>query len=309
MKITLDKETHTYIVDGEFASLSVTELLQKHRLAPDYSFLKADVSEKKKNEGRKIHADLENVCNSNKYAPTTEQGKQFKAWANENLSGAIAEQPLAYKRNELIIAGTADIMAITRNGETIIADHKNMASVEKDSVAWQISLYDYFARQIAGEEINGKCLNWAGAKKFLCFQYANGTMKTIELEKIPDEEIEKLLWCELNGEIYQPPKLELSETMSAKIIEAENTLLEAKKAVEVAEQNAKVLREYLIGLMKEKGVKTWATDKIQITYVAPTTRQTVDTKLLEAIYPLQYVKCLKSSPVKEKVVITFKKEK
>lgn len=306
MVITLNNKDHSYLVDGEFASITITELLQKHGLAPDYSFVKKSVSDKKKNEGSKIHEDLEKICNSNRYQPQSLQGQQFRAWANENLIGAIAEQRLALKRGDLIIAGTADIFAVDRNNNKIIADHKNMESLHKESVAWQVSLYDYMARQLGDEEINGKKLSWTGADKFLCFQYAKGKMKTIELEKIPDEEIERLIWCEMNNEIYSPPKLELSATMTEQIVKAENALIQAQYAVKVAEENAKVLRESLIKAMKEKGVKSWETDSIKITYVAPTERQTVDTKLLQSLYPLQYMNCIKVSPVKEKVVITVK---
>lgn len=309
MIITFNNKEHTYTVDGEIASISVTELLRKHGLAPDYSAVKDSVLEKKRQKGKAIHADLENVCNSNRYTPKTEEGKKFKAWANENLSGAIAEQTLAFRNGDIIIAGTADIMAIGKNGDTIIADHKNMAKVHKESVAWQISLYDYFARQLKSEEINGKPLNWHGATKFLCFQYDNGEMKTLELEPISDTEIERLLWAELNGETYKKPELELSGALQAKIEKAELAVISAEQVLAKAKAQAIALREELVKQMKEQKVKTFETDKLKITYVEPSVRNTVDTKILQQFYPMQYLNCLKKTTVKEQVKITIKGEK
>ena len=305
MTITFDKKTHLYLVDGDIATISVTELLRKHGLAPTY--FKAN--ESKRETGKAIHEDLENVCNSNRYVPKTEQGKQFKAWANENLLGAIAEQPLAIKIGDLIVAGTADILAVSKDNERIIADHKNMAHVQKESVAWQVSLYDYMARHIKpSEKLNGENFTWTGATKYLCFQYDDGKMNTIELEPIPDIEIEKLLWSEKNGEIYKKPELMIESELAKEIETAELVLAEAQRQVQVATERAKELRETLIAQMKQQGIKSWETDKVKITYIAPTKKETVDTKLLKILYPVQYLNCRKVSEVKECVRITIREK-
>ena len=305
MTITFDKTSHIYFVNDEIATISVTELLRKHGLSPNYFRANAE----KKERGKQIHKDLEGVCNSNRYVPKTEQGKQFKVWANENLSGAIAEQKLAIKIGDLIVAGTCDIMAIGLNGERIIADHKNMAKVDKVSVAWQVSLYDYFARALKGEEINGVDLKWDGATKMLCFQYSeSGTMNTIELERVPDEEIERLLWSEQNGVIYTKPELEISNELAKKIESAELMVAEAQRQLEESKRTAEELRKTLIAEMKKQGIKSWETDKVKITYIEPSERTGVDTGLLKAVYPVAYTGCLKITKVKESVRITIREK-
>ena len=308
MTITLSKEGHLYFVDGEVGTISVTELLRKHGLAPTY--FKANTE--KRERGTAIHEDLERVCNSNRYKPKTEEGKRFKAWANENLSGVIAEQPLALTvgyRKDFTIVGTADILAVAKNGECIIADHKNMAKVSKESVAWQVSFYDYMARSCSGQEINGKAFTWRGADKLLCFQYSDGEMKTIELERIPDEEIERLIWCERNDEIYKKPELALTDDFASAIEKAELTLAEAQTQYELAKANTEELRKALIKQMKEQGIKSWETEKVKITYIPPTQRTTVDSGLLKALYPAQYLACQKVTEIKETVRITIRKGK
>ena len=77
MKIEFAPRTHTYIVDGDIASISVTELLHKHGLAPDYECVPKDRLKKAQDEGRDIHKDLELLMNEVDHEPTTEQGKTF----------------------------------------------------------------------------------------------------------------------------------------------------------------------------------------------------------------------------------------
>ena len=125
MLIEFDEKDHVYSVDGEIASISVTELLAKHGLSPDYSGVKGAVLRAKADEGKRIHKDLENVLNKAKYEPKTAQGKAFKNWVKENLDCAVGEQMLAYEYKGMYIAGTADVIGFTKGGFGIIGDHKN----------------------------------------------------------------------------------------------------------------------------------------------------------------------------------------
>ena len=94
MIIEFEEKGHVYSVNGEIASISVTELLAKHGLAPDYS----GVDKKKLREssaiGKEVHKDLENVLNVAGYEPKTQQGKQFKEWVEQNLDCGVGEQML-----------------------------------------------------------------------------------------------------------------------------------------------------------------------------------------------------------------------
>lgn len=66
------------------------------------------------------------------------------------------------------------------------------------------------------------------------------------------------------------------------------------------------LKEQIKLSMEENEVKKYENDFISITYVAPTTKNTVDSKKLKEEYEEIYNKCLKISNVKSSIRIKIK---
>ena len=155
MRIDFEPEHHVYSVNGEIANTSVTELLAKHGLAPDYGKTSKARLRASADKGKAIHEDLEKVINDMSYEPTTKQGQQFKEWAMNNLSSAIAEQKVGFELEGFSIAGTIDLLGFDLDGNCIIGDHKNTSKFHREYVSWQVSLYDYFLRRLRNEKING----------------------------------------------------------------------------------------------------------------------------------------------------------
>ena len=201
-------------------------------------------------------------------------------------------------------------MAITKNGEFEVDDHKNTSTFHREYVSWQVSILDYMARQLKGEKINGKILAWKGATKFHCFHYdkETGKMSVKELEKVPDEEIERLINCEINGEIYQRPVLVVDKELQEQFKQAENFLILKEKEYKEAEITAKAIRAELCKKMEEQGIKSWETDNIKVTYVAPIDRVSIDSKKLKEKYPVAFNECQKLSKIKSSVRVTLKGE-
>ena len=305
MEIKFEEKGHIYFVNGDIASISVTELLAKHHLAPDYSGAKKGVLKQNSAQGKEVHKDLENVLNTAKYEPKTKQGENFKKWVSKNLDCGAGEQMLAYEYNGMIICGTADVMGITKKGELLIGDHKNTAKFYEEYVSWQVSLLDYFARKINGRKINGNSFNWKGATQFKCFHYnkKTGEMKVYNLEKVPDTEIEKLIECEYKGEIYKRPVLVVNKELSEKFIEAEQMLAQLEQEYKQAKVNAEKIREQMLEVFKEQGIKSWESPnkKIKVTYVEPIDRLSVDSDKLKKEYPQVFANCQKLTKTKASI--------
>ena len=306
MRIQFNEKEHQYIVDGDIAFISVTELLRKHGIAPDYSKADKGVLTEKREKGKEIHKDLENVLNMANYTPTTVYGEKFSEWVSENISCGVAEQLLAYNYKGLVIAGTSDLMFYLKNGDVCVGDHKCVSKIEKEYVSWQVSIYDYFARKLKGRVVNGVKWNWKGANMFYCFQYNDDEMKVIELEKISDQEIERLIECEFKQEIYQRPLLVIDKEFQLAIEKAESVLLEVEKAREKAVAEASELRAKLLAEMERQQIDEWETDRLKVKLVYGYDKQSVDTKKLKAEYPLAYINCQKISKVKSSIRITEK---
>lgn len=313
MIVEFEEKGHIYSVNGEIASISVTELLAKHGLAPDYSGINKQKLRESAEKGKEVHKDLENILNEVDYEPKTEQGKQFAEWVKKNLDCGVGEQMLGYEKDGMIIAGTADVMGISKDRKFgIIGDHKNTAKFHREYVSWQVSLLDYFARKLGKEKINGKLLNWKGAKEFYCFHYdpKNGEMTVYKLDKIDDQEIERLLDCEYKGEIYQRPMLVIDPELEKKYLEAEEKFTAIETTAKELQAKRDELRGELVKLFEAQGIKSWGSNngKLLVTYVAPQEQIRVDSKKLKEKYPQAYTDCQKLVKVKASVRVSLKEE-
>jgi hypothetical protein len=66
----------------------------------------------------------------------------------------------------------------------------------------------------------------------------------------------------------------------------------------------KQIKEAMLKAMEDNGIKSYESDNVRITYKAPTTRSSVDTKALKE--QGLYDSFVKTSPVKASVVVTWK---
>ena len=71
MIVEFEEKDHIYSVNGDIASISVTELLKKHGLSPNYDGVNKQVLRESAEKGKDVHKDLENVLNEANYEPKT----------------------------------------------------------------------------------------------------------------------------------------------------------------------------------------------------------------------------------------------
>lgn len=94
---------------------------------------------------------------------------------------------------------------------------------------------------------------------------------------------------------------ELSAETSLKIAEFERQVKEIKKQEDE-------LKKAILAEMENKGIIKLDTPDLAITYVAPTNRETLDTKALKEELPDIYDTYVKISPVKPSIRIRLKVE-
>lgn len=310
MIIDFNEKEHIYSLNGNIASISVTELLRKHGLAPNYTGVSQKVLKANAKVGKAVHKDLELIFNEADYEPKTIQGENFSKWVGENLQCGVGEQMLGFEKDGWTLCGTADVMAIAKDGAYIVGDHKNTATFNKEYVSWQVSLLDYMARKLGGDKLNGHPLNWKGATRFYCFHYdkATGDLSVKELEKVPDSEIEKLIECEIKGEIYQRPVLVIDQDLQEKVVEAERELANIEFQYKQAKATAEKMREALKNAFEEQNIKSWESPSglIKATYIEAQDKISVDGKKLKEDYPNIYSKCQKNTHQKAYIKITIR---
>lgn len=94
------------------------------------------------------------------------------------------------------------------------------------------------------------------------------------------------------------------------LINAISNVETQKKALEeqskALEEQSKTMREKLLQAMEQYGVKKFENDILSVTYVAPTTRTTIDSTKLKKDMPEIAEKYSKTSNVKASIKITVK---
>lgn len=291
-KLKFNEENHSYTLikeNGEEIDLvSVTQLLKKHGLSPDYSNIDSEVLKLKAERGKVIHEELEQYINHKQVGFTGE----FEAFYEQ----CVCEDILLSKSEFMVwndeIAGTVDVAGLIK-GQTFIGDFKTTSSLHREAVAWQLSLYAYLMNE--------------SFDKYLCFHFPDDhTCKIVELKPIAREEIEKLLDCERNSILYERKTFEIDATSCEKLITVQSelkALTERKKQLEEMEES---LKDFLIEKFEETGLPFIENDYFKITYIAPTTRDSLDQKRLREELPEIAKQFTKTTPVKAQVRIKLK---
>jgi len=284
-KIKFDEQNHKYFL-GKKELLSVTTLLKKHGLSTDFSdvMISPAVLEEARERGNKIHKEVSDWV-KNQIMPTTREAKRIVEILS-NLATADLKSEYIVHNDE--IAGTIDLS----NGDKTIVDIKTGKNVDMTACSWQLSLYEYLKKKIY--------------KSLLILHFPKDAedLDIIEVPRISKEEIERLLECERNCELYQPVQTELatvSKEISAKITLGIQTIKRIEKEVE--EFKSAILSE-----MRDKNIKKFDNGEVSITYIAPTTRESIDIKKLKEKLPEVAEKYKKVSNVKDSIKINIKGE-
>ena len=287
--LVFDPQTHTYTLDGKDL-ISVTQLMEKHGLSPNYNGVDEDTLKASAERGTLIHKEIENYIKKGEVG-FTDECAEFVTYVREN-NIAIKGSEVTFHND--IVAGTCDLIINSEKGYLIVADIKTTSTLHKESVAWQLSLYAYLS--------GNKTMNHGQA-----FHFSKDGLKVVDIELKPVEEVEKLLECERKGEIYHQ-ELVIEGFELAKFYEAEQIIVKAKEEQKRAEETQKEVYEAILKAMEEQGVKTYETDTMKITYVAPVKRVTLDTARLKKENPLMAKAYEKETETKASLRITLKGE-
>ena len=135
-------------------------------------------------------------------------------------------------------------------------------------------------------------------------------MTIYELEKIDDEEIEKLIECERKGEKYSRPNLYLDNEIQKKFLLAEQLLVQKEKEYKIAKQNSEKIHEEIVEVFEKQHVLSWESPnkEVLVTYYHPTDVEGIDKAKLKSDYPEVYKKCLKVSHKKSYITVKLRGE-
>ena len=187
--LTFIEDTHEYFL-GDKKLISVTQLMQKHGLAPNYGDVPSEVLRAKAERGSLVHKEIEEYIKEGNIGFTNELIEFINADKGEVLKSE-------FKVNNDIVAGTVDLL-LYKNNEYIIADLKTTSELHIDAVSWQLTIYAYLLGQINP---------MIKVTKGQAFHFnKDGKLNIVDIVLKPFEEIERLMECERNNEKFELKK-------------------------------------------------------------------------------------------------------
>lgn len=285
--IEFREDTHEYIAHGK-KLISVTQLMRKHGLAPSYDAVPSEVLRAKAERGTLIHKEIEQYIKEGEIGFTTEVANFINYIHDEELD-CYASEEIVYND---VVAGTVDLVL----GDGTIADIKTTATLHKEAVSWQLSIYAFLWNMVYTENV------YKGAAYHF---NKDGVLKVVDIPLKPMSEVARLMECERNGELYTQ-ELTGTEAQLAELAEVESLIKQIEEQKKAAEAQAVELRAAIMQAMEQNGCTSFENERIKLTYVAPTTRTAIDSTRLKKELPEIAEKYTKTSNVKASLRITIK---
>ena len=295
MEIKFDEALHKYTVDGKEV-ISVTQLLQKHKITPSYDAVDKELLRMASERGTLIHEEVENWIKNNETG-FTEEFERICDFLIERADGntkILSEQMVA---ND-IVAGRFDLLYLDDKKRLVLTDIKTGNSKHLYGWTWQLSLYKYLYEKMYDKKIESLQIFWV-----------NGDLTVIPCEYVGDDKIENLLNAEREGRLISDVDLGVSEEELEDLEELMQEIKVKKEELKVLEDKVGKIQDILYDTMGKEGVKTVDRGKLKITYVAPSTRVSVDSKKLQKEEPEIYKKYVNTTTVAGSIKITLIGEK
>lgn len=270
---TFNEKEHKYYLNGR-ELISTTQLMKKHNLGVYYESVDEEKLRKSAEYGTTVHKELELFIKNN--TPSfTDEVMNFEIWSKQNHIEYLESEKIV---NNDIVGGTIDFI-YKENEEVIIADFKTTASIHKEAVSWQLSIY----RELLGMDI----------KKGVCIHIKGGLFEIVDIPLKTKEEVERLFDAERKGEIYESYELINNESVEA-LVNLQLQLMameEEKKKIEKAMDSFK---DYALQEMEKRGLLRWEVVcdgiKLNLTRVLEGKRNNIDVKKLQQEQPDVYEK-------------------
>ena len=286
--VNFNEETHTYTNEKGKELISVTTLLKRAGISPDYSNVREDILKASAERGTLIHKEIE-VYNKTGEVGFTPELQSFINYCKENDIEILASEKMVYNED---VAGTIDLIVRYRKTKKVkYVDLKTTSTTYMASVSWQLSIYKDLDREHPEAELEV----WHFLK--------DSSLEVKDVTEVAKSAIDCLYDSYRKGTKFE---IVLNDNMLTELYEVEKIIAYFENERKTAEKNAAMVRDKIVASMKELGITKFENDKIVITYIAPTTSEKLDSKKLKELEPAIYQKYVKNSPVKEQVRIKLK---
>lgn len=278
---------HTYTLNDKSLN-GVTSILNRQLFADKYSGISDEVLNKAAEYGKGVHESIE-LYDSLGIGEDEDAVKSYiKLCQKEGLTRLDNEYLIS---DNDYVASSIDVVF----NDCSLADIKTTSHLDEEYVSWQLSIYAYlFEKQNPDLQANRLLAIWLPKARY-------GKPKVVEVSRKPVSEVIRLIEADKAGQQYVPSVASSTEITIANDVVQE--VIRIERELKELKDKQTELREGLLKQMQDHNIKSFKTDGLSLTRKLATTKTSLDSKMLQEKYPDIYNECLKTSEVKESLLI------
>lgn len=295
--VVFNEESHTYFL-GEKQLSGITGMIKRQLFPDKYKEVPQYILERAAERGTKVHHECQ-------FADVT----GFEPECQEAINYLMIRIGAGYTalENEYTVSDeehfASNIDCVwEKDGKIALADIKTTYKADIDYLEWQLSIYAYlFELQNTGLKVDCLYGVWLYNEKY----------ELIPLKRKSDDEVKKLMQCEVEGISY----LETETAIEHKKDEVQllpkdviNKYLEAVAEVERIQPFIDGFKDSLKRAMVEHDVKSWDTGILKATITPAGIKKSFDTKRFQSDHPELYKQYIKETETAASIRITLRKE-
>ena len=288
--VLFNQEEHTYLNTQTGKVLKgITGTLLK-RLNPNkYAGIPQHILDNAAKRGSKVHEEIE-LAETIGIEPNSQEGRNYLKLKSDNGLEFLQSE---YTVSDLEhYATNIDAIYEVEKNVVDIADYKTTSKFDKESVSWQLSICAYFL------ELNNPKVR---VRKLFGIWLRNEIAQLIEVERHSDEEVKTLIKSDTEGIGF-----DYSPAFPDYITENEQSLYWLGKRIKALSEEYDAIKAEVLRKMIENKDKSFDTGNILITVVAPSTRETFDSKKFKTEHEDLYSQYAQKSTTKESLKLTIR---
>lgn len=306
-KVVFNDKKHTYTLKGRPLQ-GVTPIIGW--MFPDtYHDIPQDVLDRAAERGHTIHRCCQVADDFGVLPPDApDEARAYLDICAKNDIMSVANEYLVSDDKD--IASSIDIVTQTADcapTEVDLIDIKTTSQVHKDNVLLQLSIYAYlFERMNRQLKVRNLYVIWLPKPQY-------GAPALVDCgARIDAKTCKAIIKAYVNGESSEPFRglfggvAKADTELPAQVIDAEKQIIQLDAMLQDIKKKKETLQSGLLELMKQNGVKKYESDRMIITYIAPSSSARIDSARLKSEYPNVYEDCVKMSETKESVRIKIK---
>lgn len=292
--VVFNEEDHTYFL-GDKQLQGITGMIGQQLFPDKYKEVPEFVLKRAAEKGSRIHAQCQFVDMTG-LTPESVEAENYLREREAAGFGVVANE-YTVSDNEYFASNIDCVWE--KGGRVSIADIKTTYKLDNEYLSWQLSIYAFLF------ELQNPLLK---VEQLFGIWLRGDKSELVPIERKPDEEVLKLMQCEITGQQYMTADLVASAGVELVPAQLVNTIIEIEEEVASLVEIQKDYKERLKVAMREHGVKSWDAGRLRVSYTTPSQSNGFDSKKFQEEHADLYAKYLKTTPKADSIRVTIRED-